>query len=186
MMHGPGGFHGPPGSHGGFDDEVLGKVYDSRVIGRLPQYLAPVKGWIGVGAAGMLVRTLATLAIPFLVGIATDRIIATDFTGLGIMAILIVVMALLTWGGQYLENVYLAKAGNKIIYKLRTEMFDHLQMLPLSFFDTHQVGRLMSRVQNDVSQIEELVTQGILVLITSVLTLVGIAAIMIVMNPRLA
>ena len=54
---------------GGFDsDEVLGKVYDSRVIGKLPKYLAPVKGWISIGAGGMLVRTLATLAAPYLVG----------------------------------------------------------------------------------------------------------------------
>jgi len=187
MMHGgPGGFHGP-GGHGDFDsEEVLGKVYDSRVIGRLPKYLAPVKGWISVGAAGMLVRTLAALAAPYLVGLATDRIIAADFGGLGIIVILFVVMALLTWGGQYFENVYLAKAGNKVIFHLRSDMFDHLQRLSLSFFDTHKVGKLMSRVQNDVSQIEELVTEGILMMITSLLTLVGIAAIVITMSPRLA
>ena len=186
MMHGgPGG--GPFGGRGGFDsDEVLGKVYDSRVFGKLPKYLAPVKGWISIGAGGMLVRTLATLAAPYLVGMATDRIIGHDFNGLGIVVILYVVMALLTWGGQYLENVYLAYAGQAIIYRMRTEMFDHLQRLSLSFFDTHKVGKLMSRVQNDVSQIQELVTQGILTMVTSLLTLVGIAIIMITMSPRLA
>ncbi|MGD0780362.1 MAG: ABC transporter ATP-binding protein [Dehalococcoidales bacterium] len=186
MMHGgPGG--GPFGGRGGFDsDEVLGKVYDSRVFGKLPKYLAPVKGWISIGAGGMLVRTLATLAAPYLVGLATDRIIGHDFSGLGIVVILYVVMALLTWGGQYLENVYLAYAGQAIIYRMRTEMFDHLQRLSLSFFDTHKVGKLMSRVQNDVSQIQELVTQGILTMVTSLLTLVGIAIIMISMSPRLA
>ena len=191
-MFGGGGFHAHPGGpHGGprgdFDsDDVLGKVYDSRVIGKLPKYLAPVKGWISIGAGGMLVRTLATLAAPYLVGMATDRIIGTDFSGLGIIVIIYVVMALLTWGGSYLENVYLAYAGQAIIYRMRTEMFDHLQRLSLSFFDTHKVGKLMSRVQNDVSQIQELVTQGILTMITSLLTLVGIAIIMITMNPRLA
>src|SRR4030042_584020 len=192
MMHGGGGgFHahgpgGPPG-HGGFDsDDVLGKVYDSRVIGKLPKYLAPVKGWISLGAGGMLVRTLATLASPYLVGLATDRILNGDISGLGIIVILYVVMSLLTWGGQYLENVFLAYAGQSIIYRLRTEMFDHLQRLSLSFFDTHKVGKLMSRVQNDVSQVQELVTQGMLTLITSLLTLVGIAIIMITMSPRLA
>ncbi len=186
MFHG-GGPGGPFGGHGDFDsEEVLGKVYDSRVIGRLPKYLVPVKGWISVGAAGMLVRTLAALAAPYLVGVATDRILSADFSGLGIVVILFVVVALLTWGGQYFENVYLAKAGNKVIYHLRADMFDHLQRLSLSFFDVHKVGKLMSRVQNDVSQIEELVTEGILMMITSLLTLVGIAAIMLTMNPRLA
>ena len=189
MFHGPGGFHGPhPGGPGGhFDsDEVLGKVYDSRVIGKLPKYLAPVKKWIGIGAGGMLVRTLATLAAPYLVGLATDRIIGGQLGQAGIIVIFYVLASLFMWGGQYLENVYLAYAGQAIIYRMRTEMFDHLQRLSLSFFDTHKVGKLMSRVQNDVSQIQELVTQGILTLITSVLTLVGIAIIMITMNPRLA
>ncbi len=189
MFQGPGGFHGPhPGGPGGhFDsDEVLGKVYDSRVIGKLPRYLAPVKKWIGIGASGMLVRTLATLAAPYLVGIATDNIIGRQLGQAGIIVIFYLLASLLTWGGQYLENVYLAYAGQSIIYRMRTEMFDHLQQLSLSFFDTHKVGKLMSRVQNDVSQIQELVTQGILTLITSLLTLAGIAIIMITMNPRLA
>ncbi len=186
MMHGGGGFHGP-GGHGGFDsDEVLGKVYDSRVIGKLPKYLGPVKGWISLGAAGMLVRTLATLAAPYLVGLAVERILGADFGGLGLVVILYVVMALLTWGGQYLENVFLAYAGNAVIYRLRTDMFNHLERLSLSFFDRNKVGKLMSRVQNDVSQVQELVTQGLLTLVTSLLTLVGIAVVMIIMNPNLA
>ena len=188
MFHGGGPGGGAHGGHGGsFDaDDVLGKVYDSRVIGRLPKYLAPVKGWISLGAFGMLVRTLASLAAPYLVGLATDRILGLDLGGLGIIVVLYVVMSLLTWGGQYLENVYLAYAGQAIIYRMRTEMFDHLLKLSLGFFDTHKVGKLMSRVQNDVSQIQELVTQGILTLITSLLTLVGIAVIMFILNTRLA
>ena len=185
MFQGPGGFHGPQG--GQIDsDEVLGKVYDSRVIGKLPKYLAPVKRWIGIGASGMLVRTLASLATPYLIGMATDRIIGGQLGESGIIVIFYVLASLLTWGGQYLENVYLAYAGQAIIYRMRTEMFDHLQRLSLSFFDTHKVGKLMSRVQNDVSQVQELVTQGILMMITSLVTLVGIAIIMIIMNPYLA
>jgi len=187
MFHGGGiGYHQHQ-QGGRFDaDDVLGKVYDSRVIARLPGYLAPVKGWISLGAGGMLVRTLATLAAPYLVGIATDRIIGGDLSGLGIIVIIYVAISLASWGGQYLENMYLAYAGQSIIFRMRTEMFEHLQRLSLSFFDRHQVGKLMSRVQNDVSQIQELVTQGILTLLTSVLTLVGIAIIMITMNWRLA
>ncbi|OGN96214.1 MAG: hypothetical protein A2Y89_01555 [Chloroflexi bacterium RBG_13_51_18] len=189
MFHGGGGFHGPHHGPGGghFDsDEVLGKVYDSRVIGKLPKYLAPVKGWIGIGASGMLVRTLATLAAPYLVGRATDSIVGGELGQMAIIVIFYMLASLLTWGGQYLESVYLAYAGQSIIYRMRTQMFDHLQRLSLSFFDSHQVGKLMSRVQNDVSQIQELVTQGILTLLTSVLTLLGIAIIMITMDPRLA
>jgi ABC-type multidrug transport system fused ATPase/permease subunit len=185
MFGGPGGGHGGP--HGrGDTEEVLGKVYDSKVIGRLPRYLKPVKGWIALGSFGMLVRTLATLASPYLVGLGTDNIIAGNMNGLTVAVILYTVMSLLTWGGGYLENVYLAYAGQAIIFRLRTDMFVHLEQLSLGFFDTHKVGKLMSRVQNDVSQIQELVTQGILTLITSVLTLAGIAVIMLILDVKLA
>ncbi len=189
MFHG-GGMGGPhhhPGGGGHFDsDEVLGKVYDSRVIARLPKYLKPVMGKVGIGAGGMLIRTLATLALPFLVGVATDYIVQGNLEGLNTTVIFLAVVAVAMWGGQYLESLYLAFAGQSIIYRMRTEMFEHLHRLSLSFFDTNKVGKLMSRVQNDVQQVQELVTQGMLAMITSVLTLIGIAAIMIATNTRLA
>jgi len=184
MFHGGGMHHHGPGH---FDsDEVLGKVYDSRVIARLPRYLAPVKGKITVGAVGMLIRTLTTLALPYLVGQATDYIVAGNFNGLYTVIILLAAVAVGMWGGQFLENMFLAYAGQSIIYRMRTELLSHLLRLSLSFFDRNQVGKLMSRVQNDVEQLQELVTQGMLALITSVLTLAGIAVIMITRNPRLA
>jgi ATP-binding cassette subfamily B protein len=186
---GPPGFRpgGPPGGPGRFDaDEALGKVYDSKVFARLPRYMAPVKGWLAVGAGGMLARSLATLALPLLVGIAADRIITGDLAGLNMIVLYLVLVAAVMWGGQYLENMYLAYAGQSIIYRMRTEMFDHLHRLSLSFFDRNQVGKLMSRVQNDVQQLQEIITQGILALLTNILTLAGIAIIMITLNWRLA
>ncbi len=191
MFHGGGGWGRGGGGHGGgggrFDyDDVLGKAYDSRVMARLPAYLLPVKRWIGIGAIGMVIRTLATLATPYLVRLGTDYIVKGDLGGLDIVVIISIGIAMLMWFGLFSENLNLSYAGQKIIYRMRTEMFRQLHRLPLSFFDTHQVGKLMSRVQNDVQQIQELVTQGILALITSLLTLIGIAVIMITMNPRLA
>jgi len=90
MFHGGGG--GPPHQRGvPLDgDEVLGKIYDSRIIARLPRYLAPVKAWIGLGVSGMIIRSLSILALPYLVGIGTDRFIQGDLGGLNIIAILFV------------------------------------------------------------------------------------------------
>jgi len=170
-----------------FDDEVLGKVYDSKVVARLPKYLAPVKLWIALGASGMIMSALATLAMPYLVGVAIDRFIQTgNLSGLNIVVILFIGAALLVWAGRYMETIFLSYAGQAVLFRMRTEMFDHLQQLSLSFFDNHKVGRLMSRVQNDVHQVQELLTSGILDIITSALTLVGIAIVMIMMNARLA
>ncbi len=169
------------------EDEVLGKVYDSRVIARLPKYLAPVKAWLALGTGGMVVRTLAQLATPYLVAVGIDNFILNgNLGGLNIIAILFVGVALLMWAGTYLQTRFLAYAGQAILFRMRTEMFDHLHRLSLSFFDHNKVGKLMSRVQNDVNQLQELLTSGILNILTSALTLVGIACVMIIMNPRLA
>jgi ABC-type multidrug transport system fused ATPase/permease subunit len=187
MFHGGppgGGFRGPPGR--GFDsDEVLGKIYDSRVIAKLPRYLLPVKKWISVGALGMLIMSLTTLATPYLTAIATNNIVAGNLGGLNIVAIAFVAVSVVMWFGGYWQNLYLSYAGQDVIYRMRTELFDHLQRQSLSFYDTHQVGKLMSRVQNDVAQLQDLVTQGILSLFASLFTLIGIAAIMLTMNWRL-
>jgi len=175
------------GLHSAFDeDETLGKVYDSKVIARLPKYLAPVKLWLALGASGMVIRSLAALAIPYLVAVATDFILEGDLGGLNIIAILCISAALLRWAGGYMETLFLSYAGQSILFRMRTEMFDHLHRLSMSFFDHTLVGKLMSRVQNDVSQIQQLLTSGILTIITSSLTLVGIACVMITMNARLA
>lgn len=170
-----------------FDDDVLGKVYDSKVVARLPKYLGRVKLWIALGASGMMMHALAALAMPFLVGVAIDRFIQTgNLSGLNIIVIVFIGAALLVWAGQYMESLFLSYAGQAILFRMRTEMFDHLQQLSLSFFDHHKVGKLMSRVQNDVHQVQELFTSGILSTLTSALTLVGIACVMIMMNARLA
>src|SRR4030042_4420673 len=98
-FRGPGGTGGPGGR---FDsDEVLGKVYDSRVIAQLPKYLLPVKKWIGIGAGGMLVRTFTTLATPYLVGIATNYIVNGNLGGLNIFAIIFIAISVVMGFGQY-------------------------------------------------------------------------------------
>jgi ABC-type multidrug transport system fused ATPase/permease subunit len=181
-------YHIGGGHHGAFDeDEMLGQIYDSQVIKRLPKYLAPFKSWLSMGVEGMVLRSLATLATPYIVAVATDRFIQTgNLGGLNIIIIIFIAAALLLWGGQYIENLFLSFTGQGILLRMRTQMFDHLQHLPLSFFDRTKVGKIMSRVQNDVQQLQELVTSGFLTIVTSILTLVGIAIIMITMNAQLA
>jgi len=121
---------------------------------------------------------------------AADRIYAGiqtgDLSGLNTIVIITVGVILLGWGGRYLEELFLGYVGQRILLRVRTEMFDHLQRLSLRFFDRNKVGRLMSRVQNDVQQIQELLASGMLNIMFSALTLVAIACIMIIMNTRLA
>ena len=85
----------------GDEDDILGKVYDSRVVRRLPKYLAWVKSPLALAAAGTLMRTLANVAMPYLVAVATDNFIKTgNFGGLTIVALVYLGAALLMWGGH--------------------------------------------------------------------------------------
>ncbi len=170
----------------GDEDDILGKVYDSRVIRRLPKYLAWVKSSLVLAATGTLIRTLANLAMPYLVAVAVDHIVKGNFSGLTIVALSYLGTSLLMWGGQSLETLQLSYAGEGVLFRMRTGMFDHLHKLSLSFFDHNKVGKVMSRVQNDVDQLETLVAQDIIHLAADIVTLIAIAVIMITMNARLA
>ena len=89
-------------------------------------------------------------------------------------------------GAQYLETLYLSYARQGILFQLRTRMFSHLHDLSLGFFDRNKVGKVMSRVQNDVDQLQTLATQDFINVAVNAITLIGIAVIMIVIDWRLA
>src|SRR4030042_965562 len=167
-------------------DDILGKVYDHGIIKRLTEYMAQVKWHLISGALGIILRTAATLATPLLVGEATNRIVAGNVNGLTIVVFVYLGLIFLIWGAQYLETLHLSYAAQGILLKMRTRMFSHLHELSLSFFDHNKVGKIMSRVQNDVDQLQALVSQDFVMVAVNLLTLVGIAVIMIVLNWRLA
>jgi ABC-type multidrug transport system fused ATPase/permease subunit len=169
------------------EDDILGKVYDARVIRRIPRYLAWVKKPLALASTGTLIRTMANLAMPYLVAVATDNFIKSgNIGGLSICALAYLGAALLMWGGQYLETLYLSRSGQGILLRFRTDMFDHLHKLSMSFFDHNKVGKVMSRVQNDVDQLQTLLTQDIIYLAADTVTLIAIAVIMFTMNAQLA
>ena len=193
-----GGFGGPMGGGGmgrrlrsaldsGDDNATLGKIYDAKVIRRMPKYLAWVKKYLAIAGTGTIIRTFTNIATPYVVAVIADHYINTkNLSGLNLACLAYVGLALLTWGGQYLETLFLSYSGQGILYRMRTQMFDHLQQLPMSFFDHNKVGKLMSRVQNDVDQLQTLLTQDIIFLAADTVTLIGIAVVMLLMNTKLA
>jgi ABC-type multidrug transport system fused ATPase/permease subunit len=199
MFHGgPGGpmghFGGPPGGghgrfHGGIDEEKpdgKSKLTYTDVVRRLPKYMGAVKKWMALGGTGVVISTATTIVTPIMIGLAINNIIAGKMNVVTIIALVYVGLALLGWLGQYMQNLYLTYAGQGVLYKMRTQMFDHLQNLSLSFFDTNKVGRIMSRIQNDVDQLQTLVASDIINLAAGVITLITIAVIMFIMNVQLA
>ena len=192
---GGGMFGGGPGGGGRLrsaldaadNDDILGKAYDAKIIKRLPKYFAWVKWSILKAASGTVMRTVANMAMPYIIGITTERYIkAKDLHGLNYIVLVYIGFALLMWVGQYVESLFLAYSGQGIIYRMRTQMVDHLLELSMSFFDHNKTGKVMSRVQNDVDQLQTLLTQDVVNIAADAVTLIGIMIVMLTMDAKLA
>ncbi len=169
------------------DDIEYGKPYDSRVVSRLVRYFAPYKVALPLTIVATLLFTFTTVAEPYLISRAENNyILAGDITGLGLIVILFIGNALLYWGAYYVQIRAEAKLGQSILLKLRTQLFDHLQRLSVRFFDNNEVGRLMSRVQNDVGELGDFLDSGAFWVIGEVVTLVAIVVMMFSMEAKLA
>ncbi len=185
MWHGGGGWHGHGMSGTLSDDEVLGRAYDHWVVMRLMRYVVPYRGQALLSVLTMILYTLTAVAIPWVIKLAIDSYIEKgDLSGLNFIAILLGVIALASWGANYLQYMSMAKVSQGVLYSLRSRMFDHLQRLSLSFYDRSEVGRIMSRVQNDVNQLQEFLAVMILTL-GDLLSLVGIVVALLLMNLQL-
>src|SRR3989442_4241289 len=147
----------------GWDDDELGRVYDHSVMRRLFPYLRPYKRQAAFATAGMLVAAVATNSQPLLIGLATRRFIQrANLDGLTTVAIALLALAVIGGVAQYIQTSTTAFIGHNMLLTLRTQMFGHIEKLSLSFLARNEVGRVMSRVQNDVTVLQELLTTGLL------------------------
>ena len=159
----------------------------SAVLRRMMDYLKPY--WLQLLAVLLLliVGTLAQLAGPYLIGLAVDKFIAGgDKTGLARTMLLLLGAYVLAWATNSGQFYVMTIVAQELLYKLRSEVFDQLQRLPLNFYDLNEAGDLMSRLTNDTDVIGRVMNMGLMRLLSSLLTLVGIILAMLQLNMRLA
>ncbi len=180
---------GPRGAIESFGDGVDegSLAFDRHVVLRLLAYLRPYRRRMAAAFGLTLATTALSLVSPYLTKVAIDGYITQgDAGGLARVAALmiaaLVALFLASAGQQYL----LSWVGQRVLAALRSQLFRHLQGLPLGYHDTHIVGVTISRVINDVGVINELLSQGLVTLIGDSLLLAGIIAVMLSMSPRLA
>jgi ATP-binding cassette, subfamily B, multidrug efflux pump len=169
------------------DDEVLGKAYDARLMRRLLQYLRRYWGEVALAFFAILVGATAQLAQPYLMKVAIDRYIATGqlepLNGLAALYLFILVVAFVA---DYGQTWTMQLTGQKLMFDLRMDLYRHLQQLDLRYYDRNPVGRLMTRVTSDVDALNDLFTAGVVTIFGDVFTLVGIMAVLLWMDWRLA
>jgi len=158
-----------------------------RALARLVPYLKPFRLALGLVLALVVIYTLLGLIGPYLMGRAIDVFIGgKDPAGLLRVAAYMLLVFLLHNLFQAVANWVMARVSQQALKNLRRDLFDHLQALSIGFFDVHPAGELMSRLTNDIDAINQAVSQNVISLLASVLSLVGILVAMFVLNAWLA
>ncbi|MBU1298358.1 MAG: ABC transporter ATP-binding protein/permease [Bacteroidetes bacterium] len=169
------------------EEEILGKAYDARLMKRLLKSLKPYRKHVTLGILlSMLVSGLEAVR-PYFTKIAVDENIAHgDKHGLLITALMFFGVLVFRGVMQYFSAYLTQWIGQRTIFDLRMQIFDHLQKLSLKFYDKNPIGRLITRVTNDVEVLNEMFSSGIVMVFTDIFTIIGILYFMFTMNWQLA
>ncbi len=169
------------------EEEILGKAYDSRLMKRLLGYIKPYKKYVIFAILlNIVVAALGPLR-PYLTKIAIDEYIANkDFHGLLIISLLLLGSLMMQAIIQYLLTYYTQYLGQKTIFDLRTQIFQHTQKLALKFFDKTPIGRIVTRTTNDVEALSQLFSSGIVMVFSDIFIIVWILVFMFFMDVRLS
>ena len=164
------------------------KAADPRkAMVRLLKYLEPFKSLLILVVGFVVLYSLLGLAGPYLMGRAIDKSIGgKDLSGLLVVALLMLAAYFLSNFFNIIANLIMARISQNALKNLRGDLFVHIQTLSMRFFDTHPAGGLMSRLTNDIDAINQTVSQNVISLIASVLTMIGILVSMFILNHWLA
>lgn len=154
---------------------------------RLLDYLKPFKFSMVLVLIFVVIYTLLGLLAPYFMGKAIDEFISKNNpAGLLRMSLYMLGAYVANNLFQAIANWIMARVSQDALKLVRRELFQHLQELSIGFFDTHPAGGLMSRLTNDIDAINQAVSQNVVSLIASLLTMIGILVAMFVLNPWLA
>ena len=191
------GLGGMSAARGQADEEFFGSVYDQKVILRLIPYIKPYTPLVIVSLVSMLIYTFTLVAVPWLIQWGIDNPIKGGMEAFGrgesldehirllnILFAVFILNALTNWGTNYLQQYAMQRVGQGVLFRLRRALFGHVQKQSLSYFDNTEVGRLMSRVQGDVGQLQEFAALVVMSL-GELLSLVGIVIALLLMDLEL-
>lgn len=171
------------------EEETKRKIPDRVLFARLLRYLARYKLHTALLLVIIVFGIGTNLVTPYISQVAIDRYLLNTglplnerIQGLSLIIILFFLVYLANFPISYARTYLTTLIGRKVEYDLRMDLFSHLQALSLSYFDKREVGRIMSRVTNDVDNLTELITSGVVTALADALTLIGIIGIMLYMN----
>jgi ATP-binding cassette subfamily B protein len=196
------------------DEDPVGKVYDSRLIRRLAHYLRPYWWQAVVSSISISLKSFSDVAGPYLVMVGIDRYFPAQaghrvstvilshesgptslllrylpdspYQGITRLALFYLAALLSAYLFEFIQTYLMQWTGQKIMFDLRRDIFRHMQRMHVGFFDSHAVGRLVTRITSDVDAINEMFTGGILAIVDDFFTLTIMAIVMLSINWWLA
>lgn len=179
--------------YGYFEDDHLGQMGDFSLWRRLLSFTIPWWKWVLLAVFLSFLVTLAGLALPRLTQLAMDLYIIpatldleTRFAGLSQIGTAFLLVILIGFGANLVQVVTLEWTGQNIMHSIRQQLFSHILKLDLSFFNTNPVGRLVTRLTNDIQNMYEMFTSVIITLFNDAVRLIGILVMLFWMNWKLA
>jgi ATP-binding cassette subfamily B multidrug efflux pump len=194
------------------EEEALGRAYDARLLGRLWRYVRPYRWQVVLTLALVVPGFLFEIAPAWIIKTGLDEVVLTDFErggppgaleqlleplsawlrppagvpALGWLAAVYLLTMLLGSFTQFLGMYVMSRTGQSAMKDLREDVFGHIQRLHMGFFDRYPVGRLVTRCTNDVENVAEMFSAGIVALVTDVAKMVGFAVFLFLVDARLA
>jgi ABC-type multidrug transport system fused ATPase/permease subunit len=166
---------------------LRGEEQRTRKLKWLFGLLSPYRSRVTVMAVALLVATAAGLAPPYLAALAIDNgIKAGDLSTLDWIVGIYIASALLYWAATYAQTYLVGWVGQRALQNLREQIYTHLQTMSIGFFTRRKPGVLISRMTNDVEALDTLVTDGVITLVSSTLTLLGVVVILLILDLPLA
>lgn len=169
------------------EEDTQAKAFDGRLARRLFAYVRPYGRLVALAVSLLMVQGALQLVGPLMTRRVIDVAIPAGDAALVVQSTLIFLMALVTQiACSYVETISTGTLGQRIMHDIRGSVFAHLQRLPITFFDRNPVGRLVTRVTNDVESLNELFTAGVVAGLGDLFTLGAITVLMVVVDWRLA
>jgi ATP-binding cassette subfamily B protein len=168
-------------------ERVRGERGRGRKVRWVLGLLRPYRPRIILMAFAVIAASAASLAPPYLAGLAIDAgIVEGDATALAWVTAAFVAVTVLYAANSYLQTYLVGWVGVRVLQDLREAVFKHVQKMSVGFFTRNRPGTLISRMTNDIEALNQLISDGIVTLFSNMLTLLGVVAILLLLDWRLA
>ncbi len=167
-------------------EDMQDRYYDWSLFVRILKYLHPYRWSVILAIVLLFAVSMLHLAGPYLTKIAIDdHIKINKLEGLDTIALVFMVVLTTAFAIQFFQTLLMQYIGQKVMFDLRSQVFSHLHRMSFKFFDHNPIGKMVTRVVNDVEVLNEMLTSGLILVFSDLFTLMGIFCVLLYLDWRL-